>query len=187
MPSLIAYSCSQFAQTNFPLSIAVSISNTCRSFSTCVGSPSTATSESTAGASSGRVGSPSCITDSTISIATETPMYLANQCQSSMHTSCEIVLIAGHSRRGRMLRMKTTLSSVSTCSSSASCGWRGKAVAEDLHALRAHVKKFNVSSFMLVEDVFGAGAGRSLYRFTIILVKVIIRRARSARYRSQIR
>lgn len=67
MPSLTAYSCPQFPQTNFPLRILVSINNKCKSFKTCVGSPSSCSSPppplitinaSASGTSAGKFGNP---------------------------------------------------------------------------------------------------------------------------------
>lgn len=47
--------------------------------------------------------------------------------------------------------MKRGLNVTSAISSSASWGWRGKARGWDLQALRAHVKKFSVRSFIFCE------------------------------------
>lgn len=68
------------------------------------------------------------------------------------HTWEEIWRMAGHSSRGRMLRINSTLRSVSTCSISAFLGCSGKASGEDLHALRAQVRKLSVSSFMAGDE-----------------------------------
>lgn len=58
--------------------------------------------------------------------------------------------MASQSSLGRMLVIKGVLISISTCSSSASCGWSGKAVAFVLQALRAQVRKFRVRSFIFI-------------------------------------
>lgn len=56
IPSLIKYSCPQFAQTNFPFAIVVSISSACRSFIVC---DSSSCNSSDSGAVAGRAGRPS--------------------------------------------------------------------------------------------------------------------------------
>lgn len=59
------------------------------------------------------------------------------------------VFMASHSSLGSMFLMKRTFMSISTCSSSASFGWSGKAAGVDLHVLRAHVRKLRVSTFIV--------------------------------------
>lgn len=64
-------------------------------------------------------------------------------------TSVAVVLKASQSTRGRMLRRKMGLYSISTCSSSASLKWRGKERGEVLHAFTAQVRKLTVRIFMI--------------------------------------
>src|SRR5262249_6055774 len=63
-------------------------------------------------------------------------------------SSLHIVFSACHSRRGRMLCRNSGLKSISMISSSASLGWRGKAVGGGLQALRAEVREVRVRSFI---------------------------------------
>lgn len=56
--------------------------------------------------------------------------------------------ISSHINRGKMFFRKATLMSVSTTSSSASRGWRGKADGVDLQDLMAQVRKLRVRSFI---------------------------------------
>lgn len=66
-----------------------------------------------------------------------------------------------------MLRTKAGLSSVSTISSSVSRGCSGKEAAEDLHALRAQVRKLRVRIFMVRG---GYGGGRWFCSLCIVCV-----------------
>jgi hypothetical protein len=64
-------------------------------------------------------------------------------------TSCEIVFRASQLSLGSMFWMSSGLISASTCSSSASLGWRGKAAGFVLQVLRAQQRKLRVRSFIL--------------------------------------
>lgn len=57
--------------------------------------------------------------------------------------------MASQSSRGSMFLMKSGFMSNSICSSSASFGCKGNAAGEDLHVLRAQVRKFIVSNFIV--------------------------------------
>lgn len=166
MPSLTAYSCPQFPQTNFPLRILVSINNKCKSFKTCVGSPSSCPSPppplitinaSASGTSAGKFGNPNY--QQRQRIHTHTHKYLYNnhlnksvvqkESKNELRTSFATVFIAVQSRRGRIFLINRGFKSSSICSSSASCGWRGNAAGEDLQVLRAQVRKLRVRSFIV--------------------------------------
>jgi hypothetical protein len=66
-----------------------------------------------------------------------------------LNTSCEMVLRASQLSLGSMFWMSSGLISASTCSSSASLGWRGKAAGLVLQVLRAQQRKLRVRSFIL--------------------------------------
>ena len=74
-------------------------------------------------------------------------------------TSAAVISKASHSMRGRMLRMKRGLYSISCCSSSASRKWRGKDCGEVLQALMAQVKKLTVRIFIFVGGLMCGGCG----------------------------
>jgi hypothetical protein len=60
------------------------------------------------------------------------------------------VISAAQSILGRILIMSFGFSSISSCTSSASFGWRGKQALEDLQALTAQVRKLRVSTFIII-------------------------------------
>lgn len=70
-----------------------------------------------------------------------------------MCTSEAMTLISSHIRRGRMFLRKGRLRSVSTISSSASRGCRGKEAGLVLQVLMAQVRKLRVRSFILAAFV----------------------------------
>lgn len=84
-------------------------------------------------------------------------------------TSAAVTTKASHSILESMPEMKAALKSTSSCTSSASRKWRGNDWGEDLHDLRAQVRKFEVRIFIvreagvrrrgLVGGVGGGGGG----------------------------
>lgn len=66
-------------------------------------------------------------------------------------TSELVVMRAFQSIRGKMLMSSLGLRSISSWTSSASLGWRGKEVLLDLQALTAQVRKLRVRTFMVTE------------------------------------
>lgn len=64
-------------------------------------------------------------------------------------TSDEVVLSAAQSRRGSTLMIMSGLTSMSSCTSSASLGWSGNEPGELLQALTAQFTKLSVRTFMI--------------------------------------
>lgn len=64
-------------------------------------------------------------------------------------TSVAVVVSARQSMRGRMLMSSSGLTSMSSCTSSASLGCRGYESDDDLQALTAQVKKFKLRIFIV--------------------------------------
>lgn len=165
MPSLTAYSCWQHPQTSLPFCTLVSISNVCRSFSVCDGSFSSVIRSSASGACSGRLGRPSC----DIKKISHESSFVART--GGHRTSCEIVFNASQLILGSMFWMSSGLISVSTCSSSASFGWRGKAAGSVLQVLRAQQRKLRVRSFIFARSFFlDVSSGFQLVRIAILML-----------------
>lgn len=95
------------------------------------------------GATSGRVGRPSCVVHLYQYISFDLGV------RRGRHTSSLKLLIAFQSNLGNTLTRNSGFTSCSTRSSSASRGCRGKAAGSCLQALRAQVRKLRVRSFIL--------------------------------------
>lgn len=68
-------------------------------------------------------------------------------------TSEEVAIRAFQSRRGRRFVNRRALISISSLTSSASLGFRGKAAAFPLHALTLQHRKLRVRTFTMVNGV----------------------------------
>ena len=90
-------------------------------------------------------------------------------------TSCEIVFRASQFSLGSMFWMSSGLISASTCSSSASLGWRGKAAGFVLQVLRAQQRKLRVRSFIVnVSFFFLSSSGVKMIWGWVLLFKSLL-------------
>lgn len=82
-------------------------------------------------------------------------------------TSVDVAHNAAQSIRGKMLINSCALSSVSSCTNSASFGWRGKEFDEARHDLTAQVRKFKLRIFIFFLSDFFFSPATVLFRLLI--------------------